>query len=56
MTPPVTRMEGILTRPIPIRCAGTALSQEATKIPPSNGVAPACISIMLQIVSREASE
>ena len=56
MTPPVTTMEGMFTRPMPIRWAGMPLSQLAMNTPPSKGVAPAWISIMLQMASRLARE
>ena len=56
ITPPVTITVGRFVRPMAIRCAGTALSQEAMNTPASNVVARSWISIRLQIMSREASE
>ena len=49
-------MAGMLILPMPIRWAGTALSQLAMNTPPSKGVAMAWISSMLAIMSRLGRE
>ena len=51
IVPPGTNTDGILTLASPIRLPGTPLSQLERYTPASNGVAFACISIILAIIS-----
>ena len=56
ITPPVTKIQGLLILPAPIKWAGIPLSQLATKTLPSKGVALLWISIIPAIISLDARE